>query len=178
MRTDSVVRNSDLDQGGRDANEYERYGLDLVIAVDAAIRPWLYSVVDERCGGSIPAEIEVAVHSAIDEAAIRAHDLITELATARPETPLSGPLERLRRAVQPVTDMLAEAGVQTPRRDPVDIEMRPDDLYGIGPLAFTDLSTQVHEAGIAWGAAKAYIHTRRVRESNPDVGPGREKGLE
>ena len=31
----------------------------------------------------------------------------------------------------------------------------PDDVYAIGPLAWSDLGEEVHEAGITWGAWKA-----------------------
>ncbi len=144
-----------------DAAAYRAYGRNLVDAVDASIRPWLMLVVTERFGGAIPPESAEAVEAAVSAAADEAHRSLTELALASPETPLSGPLERLRRSVQPVTDMLDAASVPKPPRNPVDMEMRPNDTYAIGPLTFTDLSQDVHTAGITWGAAKAYIHTRR-----------------
>ncbi len=157
MRTDCAVT--------KDDEAYERYGLALVDAVDVAIRPWLLDVLADRFGGDIPPASQQRAQAAVEAAATEANRLLTELATADPAMPLSGPLERLRRSVTPVTDLLVDAQVPRPRRDPVDIEMRPDDLYAIGPLSFTDLSAEVHDAGITWGAAKAYVHTQRVRTS-------------
>lgn len=164
MRTDFVVNTDDLDDE-RDAEAYTQYGLNLVEAVDLAYRPWLAGVVAARFGGIVPDWRAPAVSDAIESAAAVAHQLLTELAVADPTTPLSGPLERLRRSTSPVTEMLAAAELPAPPRDRVDIEMRPDDLYALGPMTFTDLSEQVHDAGIAWGAAKAYVHTRRSRAS-------------
>lgn len=166
MRTDCAVTKDDNILGEQlQVSEYERYGLELVAAVDTAIRPWLLDVLAHRFGGDIPPASQQRAEAAVEAAAAEAHRLLTELATADPATPLSGPLERLRRSVSPVTDLLGEAQAQRPRRDPVDIEMRPDDVFAIGPLAFTDLSAEVHDAGITWGAAKAYMHTQRVRTS-------------
>lgn len=144
----------------KEAEAYTSYGLALVSAVDAAIGPWLQGVVLDRFGGTIPDENQGLMEAAIEAAAVDAHWLLTELAVASADTPLSGPLERIRRAVKPVNDALAAAGVPQAHRDPVDVEMRPEDIYAIGPFTFIDLSAEVHDAGISWGAAKAYIHTR------------------
>jgi hypothetical protein len=35
-------------------------------------------------------------------------------------------------------------------------------------MSFLDLSSDVHEAGIAWGAAKAYVHRRANSAGSPD----------
>jgi len=76
-------------------------------------------------------------------------------------TALSGPLERIRQAVAPINNALAERNVSAPRRNAVDEQMRPNDTYELGPMTFRDLSDQVHEAGITWGAAKAHLHLKR-----------------
>ena len=37
----------------------------------------------------------------------------------------------------------------------------PADVYGLSPASLADLSPDVVEAGIVWGAAKAFEHKRR-----------------
>ncbi len=153
-----------------DEAAFERYGLDLVAAVNAAIRPWLNSVVAARIGpATVPPETTAEIDAAIEKIATQVNRSLTELATADVDEPLSGPLERIRRETTPLVGALDDAGATRPRRDPVDTEMRPDDVYAIGPYTFMDLSTDVHDAGIAWGAAKAFLHRSRraTRDENP-----------
>ena len=142
------------------------YGADLVAAVDLAIGPWLLEQCNALLDGSPPASIT----QVIDDVAADAHRLLLELTTADIDLPLSGPLERIRRAVAPLTAALDAAGATRPNRDPFDIEMRPDDVYALGPMAFTDLGEDVHTAGITWGAAKAYLHQQRRLASDPPHG--------
>ena len=135
------------------------YGADLVAAVDAAIRPWLTDRSSQLLNGTPSRE----VGAAIDDVASEAKRLLTELTTTDIDQPLSGPLERIRQAVARLTPTLDAAGATRPGRDPFDAEMRPDDVYALGPMAFTDLGEDVHVAGITWGAAKAYLHQQRRR---------------
>lgn len=140
-----------------DDKKMATYGADLVSAVDAAIGPWLQHQSRELIGPDLPTEVTTT----IDAVATETHRLLIELTTADIDQPLSGPLERMRRAVSQLTPALDAAGAQRPRRDPFDAEMRPDDVYALGPMAFSDLGDAVHNAGIGWGAAKAYLHQQR-----------------
>lgn len=65
--------------------------------------------------------------------------------------------------MSPITGALIAADIPPPARDPIDVEMRPNDIYGFGPHTFIELGQRVHDAGIAWGAAKAYLHVQRRR---------------
>ena len=136
------------------AATYREHGEALRVAVAEALPLWLDGQLSSRLGrGLEPAEKRM-----IDDAARRADESLTELITAGVEQPLSGPLERLRVAVAPAGAILADAGVARPSRDPFDVRSRPDDHYALGPLTFMDLGQKVHEAGITWGAAKAFLH--------------------
>jgi hypothetical protein len=46
-------------------------------------------------------------------------------------------------------------------RDAFEQERFPDDVYGLMPASFADFGPEVGEAGLAWGAAKAWEHKRR-----------------
>jgi hypothetical protein len=39
--------------------------------------------------------------------------------------------------------------------------MFPDDDYGLTPASFADIDPALAEPGLAWGAAKAWVHRRR-----------------
>ena len=39
-------------------------------------------------------------------------------------------------------------------RDEFERTSLPDDVFGVGPLAWRDLGEEVHDAGITWGAWK------------------------
>ena len=144
-----------------DQQKYLNYGLELVDAVDRAIRPWLQQVIEQRAGGGATADAEASIANAIEAAASQTHAALNDLAHADVDAPLSGPLERIRNSMGPVTDVLASINAHQVRRDPMDIEMRPDDVYALGPLTFLDLGEDVHSAGITWGAAKAHLHMSR-----------------
>lgn len=139
-----------------DDAKFTEYGLALHRAVVSAVRPWLRATVLSR-----HAVIDDDLEQVLDTVAISIDSSIAELVQADIDTPLSGPLERIRQCVEPVNQALAERGVDTPRRNTIDIEMRPADVYDLGPMTFRDLSDEVHDAGIAWGAAKAHLHLKR-----------------
>ena len=84
-------------------------------------------------------------------------DRLRELADAHPTEPISGPLEQIRQSLGPLHDLLDELGASPPVRDEFDVRARPDDRHGLGPMSFAELGPGVHEAGIEWGAAKAYV---------------------
>ena len=74
------------------------------------------------------------------------------------------PLSILRSAVSYPTKVLRAVGAQPVERDQFDTHAFPDDEFGLTPAAFADLGPAVHEAGMAWGAAKAFVHLRRRRQ--------------
>ena len=41
--------------------------------------------------------------------------------------------------------------------------MIPDDDYDLVPTSFADLDPSLRELGLAWGAARAYVHRARHR---------------
>jgi hypothetical protein len=143
-----------------DDEKYADFGAALAAAVDRSIRPWLRHTIGLRTGSS---DLDATMTQAIEGAALDANDLLVALASADVDEPLSGPLERIRCAVSQLTPRLIEMGAEPVKRDPFDVQIRPDDLFALGPMAFADLGDDVQNAGITWGAAKAHLHQKRRR---------------
>lgn len=139
-----------------DEQAYIAYGEQLRQAVSVALRPWLVVQLRERF--SIEAD---QVDDVLDAIVADADDRLHELVHADVDVPLSGPLERIRGAVEKLNPRLTALGVTPPARDPFDVRIRPNDVFALGPASFSDLGDDVHQAGITWGAAKAYLHQSR-----------------
>ncbi len=139
-----------------DERAYVDYGEQLREAVSQAIQPWLVNQLRVRF--SIEPDL---LTTEIGAVAADADARLCELVHADVDTPLSGPLERIRGAVEKLSPRLVELGAVPPTRDPFDERIRPDDIFALGPVAFSDLGDRVHQAGITWGAAKAYLHQSR-----------------
>jgi hypothetical protein len=61
------------------------------------------------------------------------------------------------------TEVLRAAGVPPVQRDSFVEQAFPDDIYDLAPASFADLDPALQEAGLSWGAAKAFDHKRRHR---------------
>jgi hypothetical protein len=143
-----------------------RYGDELVRAVEASIGAWVRSgvesvaaaqgrTIDDHAG----ALIADAARDAARDVGDRLRDLLARDIDEQPQNPLS----ILRSAVSYPTYVLRAIGAQPVERDEFDSHAFPDDELGLTPAAFADLGPPVHEAGMAWGAAKAFVHLRRRR---------------
>jgi hypothetical protein len=51
--------------------------------------------------------------------------------------------------------VLADLGARPVQRDEFAERVFPDDVYGLSPAAFSDVSEDLVEPGIMWGAWKA-----------------------
>jgi hypothetical protein len=71
------------------------------------------------------------------------------------------PLSLLRGAVRYPTAVLREAGVPPVERDELRVRLFPEDLYDLAPATFADVDPRLAEPGLAWGAAKAFVHLQR-----------------
>jgi hypothetical protein len=73
------------------------------------------------------------------------------------------PLAVVRRAAATLGGALDGLGVPRPVRDDQQRALFPDDLHDVVPASFADLSEEAGQAGITWGAAKAFVHRQRHR---------------
>ncbi|MBV8692499.1 MAG: hypothetical protein JOZ37_18535 [Actinobacteria bacterium] len=71
------------------------------------------------------------------------------------------PLSILRDAVSFPTAVLRQAGADAVRRDMYAVEAFPDDEFALTPASLADVSEDLVELGIRWGAAKAWAHKER-----------------
>jgi len=139
-----------------------KYADRLVVAVTQAVPAWAVWHL-ERLGGSgrwDQAELEAVGARARDAAVARLRNLLSCDIDEQSSTPLSV----LASIVAAPTEFLQVAGVAPIARDPFDAARDPGDLYGLIPRTWSDLGDEVADAGMTWGAAKAYVHLARRRE--------------
>ena len=143
-----------------------RYATELADAVDAAVPGWV-----ERCvrrvltaqGIAVTPEVEAqarAAGTAAREAGIPA--LRTLLATDIDEQ-VGTPLAMLRPLVRYPTEVLRATGATPVVRDEFATRSFSEDMYDLTPASFADVAPELQEPGLAWGAAKAYVHLSRRR---------------
>ena len=140
-----------------DEQQYAQHAEALRQAVLAAAPAWIDRVIEPLAGSESSPDRSRAVAATLADIDRR----LQELAAADPDVPMSGPLELIRRSTAPLQAWLAAEGVVRPTRDPWDERSSPEDHFALGPMTFSDLSDEVHVAGITWGAAKAHMHLRR-----------------
>lgn len=97
---------------------------------------------------------EVVAHVDAELGALLATDIDRQRST---------PLSVFRAAVTGPTAALAACGAAPLRVGLPPSWDVPGDPYALAPDNLADVGSEVHEAGIAWGAAKAFVHLERRR---------------
>lgn len=151
-------------ENDRDASALEPYPAALYTAVCSDAGAWIERRLREIAVG---ADIDVAAVTAQVESTMRCElfDLLAQDVDVQRENPL----HVLRRATRHATQALAAAGVPAAVRDEFEQRAMPEDAYSFGPLTWRDLSENVHEAGITWGAWKAATVLSRRRAEGKQV---------
>jgi hypothetical protein len=143
------------------------YGRALADAIDRAIPRWVVrqvrTVMEAQVGACPPEAIDAAM-----AAGVRAGDeigpLIRRLLEADVDDQRTTPLAIIRGAVTYPTEVLEAAGAAPVPRDRFAAQSFPDDIYDLTPASFADLDADepgLAEAGLTWGAAKAFVHRHR-----------------
>ncbi len=135
------------------------YGRVLLGAVDAALEPWVRSLLVRRAPSG--AGFEASVPAVVADVAGVVLPPLGELLLADIDAQRSSPLALIRRAVPVLTAALDALGARPVERDPFAAEQFPDDRYDVTPATWGDLGEEVADAGLRWGAAKAFEHRRR-----------------
>ncbi|MEY3805477.1 MAG: hypothetical protein RIR69_289 [Actinomycetota bacterium] len=146
--------------------ELEPYPKALCDAVVHAVPGWLTTRITALVEG-VSTDDRDKVLSALDDIVERTqrsvrHDLYGLLLQDVDEQ-RQNPLQVLRNSIKYATDVLNSCGIPHVVRDEFDVKAMPDDVYALGPLTWKDLSEEVHEAGINWGAWKAATVLQRRR---------------
>jgi hypothetical protein len=141
------------------------YGAALADGIEAALPGWVEACVSRvMAGARRPMDDEVRTLTAT--AGLQARDEVGPKVRALLDVDIdeqaTTPLAIIRStAVRYPTEVLQRAGVPPSARDAFAVSAFPDDLYDLAPASFADLSPGLAEAGLAWGAAKAFEHKRR-----------------
>ncbi len=133
----------------------------LADAFAIALGPWVLGAISHRFGQPLPAEVSAQAHAAAEEARTRVAAEIRGLLETDIDSQPTSPLALARQVVPLATAVLQDAGVPPVARDGDARRLHPDDLYDLTPGTFADFGEALHEPGIMWGAAKAYVHLAR-----------------
>ena len=146
--------------------ELARLAEELAAGIDEAVAGWVVRCVEARMidwSGEVPDEVRRQAEVAGEEARAEVAPQVTGLLRTDIDDQQAPPLSILRDAVRHPTRVLAAAGVPPIVRDEVEERLLPDDHYGLAPANFADVDPRLHEPGLAWGAAKAFVHLARRR---------------
>jgi hypothetical protein len=140
----------------------------LAEAIERALPGWVErSVVRLATAfhGRVDDDVRASAASAGRRAATEVGREVRDLLALDIDAQTASPLSILRRAVRYPTEVLRAAGVPPVVRDEAQERLFPDDDYDLAPANFADVSPDLADVGLAWGAAKAYTHLQRRRES-------------
>ena len=136
----------------------------LADGIDAGLPRWVERSVERvlvtQTGWADP-NVMAAARDAGERARADVGGRVRPLLDADIDDQHTNPLSVLRQAVRYPTDVLRQAGVPPVQRDRFALERFPDDDYDLTPTSFADIDASLFEAGVAWGAAKAWLHKQR-----------------
>ena len=145
----------------------EPYPEALYEAVVQAVPEWiskrLRAVSIAQCG-LLRKELLTAEHDLVASVLTHVKQNLAALLATDVDTQKINPLQVLRDSTASVSVAMQECGIPVPHRDEFEVRAMPHDIYGIGPLTWRDMSDDVHDAGINWGAWKAATILSRRRD--------------
>lgn len=139
---------------------------ELLETVARTLPGWVERTVRERtaeAGIAFDESARVAASAAGAEAVAEVVPRLQNLLATDIDEQRTNPLSVLRGAVRFPTALLVALGVPPRDRDDFAVRSFPEDVYDLSPAAFADIDPDLHEPGLRWGAAKAYVHLRRRR---------------
>jgi len=155
---------------GPSADDDERqlalYAQELADGIVQALGPWVersVTTIHTAWSGGVPDAVAAAARVAGQQAADAVGASVAELLATDVDAQRVNPLQLLRAATIYPTGVLRDAGVPPVVRDSEAERQFPDDHYDLTPASFADVDPALHNAGIAWGAAKAHVILRRRR---------------
>ena len=133
----------------------------LADAIDDVLPDWVERCVRARLLEPVPDEVAAAARTAGEQARLDVGAAIRRLLEADVDDQRGNPLALLRGAVRYPTEVLRAAGAPAVERDDFSRERFPDDDYDLTPATWADVDPSLVDLGIAWGAAKAFVHRQR-----------------
>ena len=156
--------------GSDEAERFARYGAELVDAVEVSLGPWIERSIREvvlRQSGPDAVTDRLLIDAA-DAAVATCGEVVPALRTlvqADAEAQRANPLQLLRNGVRHATAVLAAHDVAPVRRDRIQQETLPLDVYDLAPATWADIDPSLVDPGIRWSAAKAHVVLSRRRRS-------------
>jgi hypothetical protein len=133
----------------------------LADAIDAVLPDWVERCVRTRLREPVPDDVLAAARAAGEQAVLDVGGAVRRLLEADVDDQRGNPLALLRGAVRYPTEVLRAAGAPAVDRDRFSTDRFPDDDYDLTPATWSDLDPSLVDLGIAWGAAKAFVHRQR-----------------
>lgn len=136
----------------------------LADAIDAVLPAWVERStlrVMTAWKGEVDASVREAASEAGRQAVAEVGPQVRALLAADIDDQRTTPLSLLRGAVRYPTAVLRAAGVPPVQRDEQQERLFPDDVYDLAPATFGDVDPALADAGMSWGAAKAFEHLQR-----------------
>lgn len=149
-----------------DEQRFRAIGAELVSAVERSVPSWIVSLVldrVERAGAHADEALRSAAEEAGASAAAEVGSRLRQLLALDLDAQDTSPLAVVRTAASHAHGVLAEAGIPAPERDPFVLATFPDDTYDLSPASWADIDPSLHELGLTWGAAKAFVFKARRR---------------
>ena len=159
-------------ESGVNSSQLEPYSQALFDAVLGAIPVWIARRIHEIVQAA-PSGDKDAVAAQLASVTQQTQEFVREhlqqLLSEDVDAQRSNPLHILRRSTAIATEVLQSAQIPPVHRDEFYKSALPDDVYAIGPHTWRDLSEEVHEVGITWGAWKAATVIQRRRAEGKDI---------
>ncbi len=140
------------------------YAESLADGVELALPAWVSAAIARRLPADQLDRWSAEVAEAGRAAAADIGERVRELVRLDIDEQWTNPLSLIRAAIRYPNEILSRAGVRPVERDAQAVRFLPDDVYDLAPASFADLSPDLHDVGIGWGAAKAHVHLRRRRQ--------------
>ncbi len=124
---------------------------------------WVHRSIAEVAtqAGQLSRQLEMAAIEAGQAAVADLEPKLRDLLATDIDEQTTTPLSLVRSAVRYPTQALRNAGVPPPHRPDFDVDAFPEDTYGLTPANFAAVHADLHQPGLEWGAAKAFVHLRR-----------------
>jgi hypothetical protein len=163
---DSRATAAPTDSSPADEAALHQHAAALADGVQAALSQWVVRSVarlTEAWAGSVPDTVVDEAAAAGRQAAEEVGPLVRVLLDTDVDEQWTSPMSIVRQAVKYPTGVLQRAGVPHVVRDEFTERSFPDDVYALVPATFGELDPSLHELGLSWGAAKAFVVLARRR---------------
>ena len=152
--------------GADDETRLALIAADLADRIDATVADWISLLVVtrvEQWQGKASDEVRALADAAGNAARAELMPRMRRLLEADIDDQAANPLELLRHATRHAQSVLEGLGTPAVERDQFAQRSFPTDVYDLMPATWSDIDPSLHQPGITWGAAKAFVHKARRR---------------